>query len=734
MSTRSKGPTDGYVPRHAPARPRARGASKGNGPSRPAARPGKRKSFLRRRWWVIALAVPFLLALMIGGGVWLAYARIELPDTLPPIQTTHLYDREGRPLAALHGAVDRTLVPLAEMSPHLKDAVIATEDHEFYEHTGVDLRGVVRATWTNLRGTDNEVQGASTITQQLVKNVYAGEYRTDPETGLQEYVLPERSVTNKVREMLLAMKLEQEFGKDKILQHYLNTVYYGHGAYGIEAAARTYFGVSASELTVLQSATLAGVLHAPELYDPIDRPDDNRFRRDYTLDQMVLYGYLGEDRAQNLKDKDCCGTLEDTTKDRIDAPGDAEYFVDHVRRSLFELYGSARVYGGGLEVTTSLDLDLQRAAEQAVNTNLPGTAGNPSAALVSIDVETGEILAMVGGRNWENSKVNLATFPCEGCGRQAGSAFKPFTLAAAMQQNYDLLHDFWYGPNTMAIPGCPDPEQPDGLWHPTNAEGSGNYTLEGATAHSVNTIFAQLVAELGPGLVADMAETLGIQSHLDPFCSITLGSVAVNPLEMTNAFATLAAHGELHYATPLHEVVTPSGRVDRSIRNKGDQVVDANVADLVTYALQGVVTGGTGVGAAVPGYQVAGKTGSSQDNVDAWFCGYTVQIATCVWIGYPEGEITLENIEGESLVYGGTIPADIFSDYMAIAMSGLDPLTFTTPSFDVLGTDGPDNPAPSPVPSPSFSPSPEPSPEPEPTEEPSPTEDPDPSGGPSPSD
>ena len=353
---------------------------------------------------------------------------------------------------------------------------------------------------------------------------------------------------------------------------------------------------------------------------------------------------------------------------------------------------------------------------------------------MSIDVETGEILAMVGGRNWEKSKVNLATFPCEGCGRQAGSAFKPFTLAAAMQQNYDLLHEYWYGPSTMAIPGCPDPEQPDGLWHPTNAEGSGNYTLEDATAHSVNTIFAQLVAQLGPELVVDMAETLGIRSHLDPFCSITLGSVAVNPLEMTNAYATLAAHGELHCATPLHEVVTPSGRVDRSIRNKGEQVVDANVADLVTYALQGVVTGGTGVGAAVPGYPVAGKTGSSQDNVDAWFCGYTVQIATCVWIGYPEGEITLENIEGEPLVYGGTIPADIFSDYMAIAMSGLDPVTFTTPSFDALGTTGPDNPAPSPLPSPSFSPSPEPSPEPEPTEEPSPTEDPDPSGGPSPSD
>ena len=742
MSTRSKGPSDGYVPRHAPVRPRAKAASarpatapKGNGAGARTAkrRPKGKRSFLRRWWWAILLAVPLLLFLMVAGGVWLAYSRIQLPDTLPPIQTTYLYDRDGELITTLHGAVDRTLVPLSEMSPHLRDAVIATEDHEFYQHSGVDLRGVIRAGWTNLRGTDNEVQGASTITQQLVKNVYAGEYVTDPETQMQEYVLPERNVTNKVREMLLAMKLEQEFGKDKILQHYLNTVYYGHGAYGIEAAAQTYFGVHASDLTILQSATLAGVLHAPELYDPIDRPDDNRFRRDYTLDQMVLYGYLDEDRADRLKQKDCCGTLEDVQRDRIDAPGDAEYFVDHVRRSLFELYGSARVYGGGLQVTTSLDLDLQRAAEQAVNANLPGSAGNPSAALVSIDVETGEIVAMVGGRNWERSKVNLATFPCEGCGRQAGSAFKPFTLAAAMNNGYDLTHDYWYGQYTMAIPGCPDPEQPDGLWHPTNAEGSGNYTLAGATAHSVNTIFAQLVAQLGPEEVVEMAGELGIQSTLSAFCSITLGSVAVDPLEMTNAYATLAAHGERHWATPLHEVVTASGRTDRSIRNKGEQVVDPNVADLVTYALQGVVSGGTGVGAAVPGYPVAGKTGSSQDNVDAWFCGYTAQIATCVWIGYPRGEVTLANIEGESLVYGGTIPADIFSDYMTVAMSGLDPIPFTTPSFEGLTT-GPDVAAPSPIPSPTVIPSESPSPEPEPTEEPSPTEDPEPTDGPSPSD
>jgi membrane peptidoglycan carboxypeptidase len=666
-----------------------------------------------------------MFALMVIGGVWYAYARIELPTALPPIQTTYLYDRDGELITTLHGAVDRTIVPLSEMSPHIKDAVIATEDHEFYEHRGVDLRGIVRAAWTNLRGTDNEVQGASTITQQLVKNVYAGSYVTDPETGIQEYVLPERSVANKVREMLLAMKLEQELGKDKILERYLNTVYYGQGAYGIEAAAQTYFGIPASELDVLQAATLAGVLHAPELYDPIDRPDDNRFRRDYTLDQMVRYGYLQQARADRLKGRDCCGTIE-VDGDRISAPGDAEYFVDHVRRELFELYGSARVYSGGLRVTTSLDLDLQRAAEAAVAEQLPHTPGGPSASLVSLDVQTGQILAMVGGRNWERSKVNLATFPCEGCGRQAGSAFKPFTLAAAMQEGY-RLDDYWYGPYTMAIPGCPDDTQPDGLWHPENAEGSGNYSLAGATANSVNTIFAQLVAELGPERVVDTAQALGIRSELDPFCSITLGSVSVNPLEMTNAYATLAASGERHWATPFVEIATRNGRRDNSIKNKGEQVIDPNDANLVTSALQGVVSGGTGGRAAVAGYPVAGKTGSANDNVDAWFCGYTVQIATCVWIGYPREQIPLLNIAGEDVVFGGTIPADIFRQFMTVALRGLDPTAFPVPNDDGQVV-SPANPAPSPVPTPSptAEPTDEPSPQPEPTEEPEPSEEPSP--------
>ena len=274
----------------------------------------------------------------------MAYARIKLPDRLPPIQTTYLYDRNGAVLSTLHGAVDRTVIPFSRMSPNIRDAVIATEDHAFYSHPGVDIGGVLRAAYTDLVKRQT-VQGASTITEQLVKNIYAGTYSTDPQTGQTEYVQPTRSISEKIREALLAVKLEKELGKDRILAQYLNTVYFGHGAYGIQAAAETYFGKPANELTVLESATLAGVLHAPDLYDPIDRPYDNRFRRDYALDQMVRYGYLDAATEARLKATPCCGTVKAASTETIVAPGQAEYFVDYTRRTLVERYGEAKVYG-----------------------------------------------------------------------------------------------------------------------------------------------------------------------------------------------------------------------------------------------------------------------------------------------------------------------------------------------------------------------------------------------------
>ena len=320
-------PAKKRVPQHAPTR-RSR-ISRNGGP--------KPKGFWRRRWWLVALVAPVVLALLGIGVLVIAYLRIDLPQTLPPIQSTQLFDRDGKQLATLHASVDRKVVPLSQISQHMQDAVIALEDHDFYQHPGFDPVGILRAAYKDL--VEGEVvQGASTITQQVVKNVYEGDYVTDEETGLRHYVLPARTIPNKIREVLLAIKLEQEQTKDEILETYLNTVYFGQGAYGVEAAAQTYYGIPASELNVLQSASLVGALHAPELYDPAERPYDNEFRRDYSLDQLARYGYLDPSRAAVLKEKECCGTIEGS-EERIVAPFRSEYFVEYTRSRMFQRLG-----------------------------------------------------------------------------------------------------------------------------------------------------------------------------------------------------------------------------------------------------------------------------------------------------------------------------------------------------------------------------------------------------------
>jgi penicillin-binding protein 1A len=672
----------------------------------PKREPKAKRGFFRRFWWVF-LVVPILGLIAVGGALVYAYSRIDLPKALPPIQSTYLYDRDGNLLTPIHGAVDRTVIPLDEMPQSLRDAVIAVEDHGFYEHAGFDPVGIVRAAWTDLVKKE-VVQGGSTITQQLVKLVYAGQYVQQPD-GSEEYVIPPRTVKEKIREVMLAIKVEHELTKDQILARYLNTVYFGNGAYGVQAAAETYWGIDASELTVKQSATLAGIITAPSLFDPIAYPEDAKVRRDYALDQMVRYGYLPRDEADHLK---ATKVLTDPPKQTFSAPLDSEYFVDYAKRLLIKRFGSSQVFGGGLHVTTSLDLDLQRAAEEAVNAHLPSPE-DPEGALVAIDPKTGEILAMVGGRDFKDSQVNLAVSGAKigrkhfgGSGRQAGSSFKPFTLAAAMANNYDL-NAYWQGPGTITIPDptCYTDGEP---WTLSNAsdEESGTFSLKQATAYSVNTVFAQLAAALGPQTVADMAHALGIRSDLQPVCSITLGVEAVNPLEMTNAYATLADRGVRRWATPFVEVANRRGRSIADVESRPKQVLDANDADLVTYALEGVISGGTGTAANI-GRPAAGKTGTAQEYVDAWFCGYTPQLATCVWIGYPEGEIPMTCVEGVCPVFGGTIPAAIWHDFMTAALADQPAEEFVTPSFDGY-TVGPPAFVPSPTPSPSESPSPEP--------------------------
>jgi penicillin-binding protein 1A len=679
-----------------------------------------RKGFFRRWWWVF-LAVPLLGVLVVLGVLYWVYRGLELPATPPPLQTTYVYDRDGNLLTTLHSTVDRTIIPIEQMPRSLRDAVIAAEDKDFYEHGGVDPIGIVRAAWTDLVARDT-VQGGSTITQQVVKNVYAGTYEEDPETGEQVYTVPPRTLGQKVRESLLAIKVEQTFTKDEILATYLNTVYFGHGAYGVQAAAQTYWSKDAEDLTLLESATLAGVIPSPGLFDPIAHPEDAKTRRDYVLDRMVAEGYLDAARAEQLKAKEVRTT---PIEDGQAFPAKLGYFLDYTRRSLIGAYGEARVFGGGLRVRTTLDAQLQRYAQEAVVANL-NDPGGPEAALVAIDVRNGGVLAMYGGRNWQRSEVNLATGD-GGTGRHAGSAFKVFTLVAAMEDRISLSSR-WSGPGSIEIddPRCYTNGEPWQLSNASDSE-SGVFTLAQATAHSVNTVYAQLATTVGPEAVVDVAHRMGITSPLDPVCSITLGTQEVTPLEMTDAYATLAARGWRHRATPLFEVDDPDGETIRRINGRGRQVLEENDADLATYALEGVVTGGTGTRASI-GRPVAGKTGTAQDYVDAWFCGYTPQIAACVWVGYPQGRIPLTNVEGYSAVFGGTIPALIWHDFMSQAMADLPVEDFVTPSFEGY-TGGP--PTPVPVPAPSASATPEPSPTETVTPSPSESATPSPSEAPS---
>jgi penicillin-binding protein 1A len=678
------------------------------------------KAWLRRWWWVFVV-VPASAMLLVLAMLFYVYTRLELPSTPPPLQTTYVYANDGSTqIATLHAGVDRTIIPISEMPKMLQHAVIAAEDKDFYHHPGIDPLGIVRAAWTDLVKHE-VVQGGSTITQQLVKNVYAGEYVENPKTGEETYVVPPRTLSQKVKESLLAIKVEQEFTKDEILETYLNTVYFGRGAYGVQAAALTYWQKPASDLTLLESAMLAGLIQSPSTYDPAEDEPTARIRRNYVLDRMVADGYLDAGRAEVLKGQPVRVNPIDPG---INFPAKLGYFLDHTRRALIGRYGESAVFGGGLKVTTTIDMDMQRAAEEAVATHLP-LPEDPDAALVAIDPRTGGILAMYGGRDFNEEHVNLAT-GAGGTGRQAGSAFKMFTLVAALERGYDL-NARWSGPGTITIrdPACYTNGQPWELSNASDSE-SGTFTLLQATTHSVNTVYAQVASAVTPAAIVDVAERMGIRSTLEPVCSITLGTQSVTPLDMTDAYATLAARGVRHKATPLREVDHPDGTVDE-LGGHGEQVVDTNDADLATYALQTVITSGTGTRANI-GRPAAGKTGTNEEYRDAWFCGYTPQLAACVWVGHAEGQIPMTNVEGFPEVFGGTIPALIWHDFMSSALEGRPVRYFTEPSFDGY-TVGPPTPVPIPAPSMTPSPSPTESPSPSPSESPSPS----PSESPSPS-
>ncbi|MGI9110756.1 MAG: transglycosylase domain-containing protein, partial [Gaiellaceae bacterium] len=500
-------------------------------------------------------------------------------------------------------------------------------------------------------------EGGSTITQQFVKNALDRDQKT---------------IARKVREAALAWQLTQRWSKRRILEAYLNTTYFGNGAYGVQQASLTYFDHGAGELTLHEAALLAGIPAHPTAFDPVARPRAARERRLVVLQAMAEEGKITR-RQLAAADSQPLPRAEDVRLPGTEGP--AQYFVNYVKRQLVDEYGAARVFGGGLEVRTTIDLDLQRAAREAISTTLTNPDG-PSAALVALDPRTGAVKAMVGGSNYRKSQFNLAVQS----ERQPGSVFKPFVLATALRQGISPLTRFDSEPQEIDLG--------DRFWVVSNYDDAyvGSADLEQATIHSDNAVYAQLTRLVGSRKVAETAKAMGIQSRLRGYYSIGLGTEAVNPLELARAYAAFANDGRRIDGAVLGNrprVIETIREGDTERRNApvGRAVLGAAEAQTVNSILQKVVSQGTGVRAQLPDRPVAGKTGTTENYGDAWFVGYTPQLVVAVWVGYPETlQPMLTEYEGEA-VAGGTYPAEIWKAFAEAALVDLEPEAFTAPPY-----------------------------------------------------
>ena len=594
---------------------------------------------------------------LLGGSVKAASAGLpDLADLRPLAQPerTQVYDRNGGLIEVLHDEQDRIVVPLASMPQVLRDAALAAEDERFYQHHGIDDRGILRALFANLiQG--QTVQGGSTITQQLIRNAYPD--------------LRDRSLVRKVKEASLAAQLEERMSKDEILEAYLNRVYFGAGYYGVEAASRGYFGRHVADLSLAQAATLAGIIREPERANPRSSADRALQRRNTVLQQMAsLHMVSGASAAKATR-----------TALRVRPPhetgGRYPWFIDALKQQLMAdpRLGSTvaerrrNLYEGGLRIDTTLDTTVQQQAERAAATWRP--ASGPDVALVSIDPRDGAVRAVVGGRNYSHRKFNLA-IQAE---RQAGSAFKPFVLAAAMDDGISP-DSLWESSGFSSDDVCGVP------WKVSNYEGkgSGRIPLREATWRSVNGVYARVMARLCPSKVVSMAKRLGVsvpasQAHAP---SIALGSANVSPMEMASGYATIANQG-VYQRPVLFTKISHHGQTLFEDHPQGERRISAALAFQVTDVLKGVVTSGTGRAAAI-GRPVAGKTGTTQDYRDAWFIGYTPQLSTAVWMGDPEQERSMVDVGGIR-VTGGSYPARIWHDFMAAALAGEPALDWSQP-------------------------------------------------------
>ena len=618
---------------------------------------------------------PSLAGLLVALAIFAASCGIADVERVPPrvsrlAQTSKIYDARGRLITELHGVEDRVVIRYDQIPQVVKDAVVAIEDQRFWHHRGIDLKALLRATYANL-SSGEIVQGGSTITEQFVKNRIVG---------------TERTLGRKIREAVFAWRLEDELSKEEILAKYLNTVYFGRGAYGIQRAAVTYFSRPATQLGLQEASLLAGLIAGPERWDPFDRPRQARARRDVVLQRMHDLGMI-TDEAYRIAFASSLGLDPAPERDRYPAP----WFVDYVKHEILHdpRFGDSYqeryrlLFEGGLRIHTTLDLDMQRAAERAVH-GILYRPSDPHAALTAVDPRTGEIKAMVGGRDYfaspqrdPHAQINLATGGTTG--RQPGSAFKPFALVAALEAGLPPTTTY-PAPSYIAIddPRCLEERKPWSVSNYSDASYGGSMTLEEATIGSVNVVYAQVVEDIGPENVAEVAHRMGIRSRLGNVCSLALGSSEVNTVEMASAYGTLAANGRHTPPTAIERIEDARGNVVYQWHPRLRQVVNTAVAWVATQILRKVVIEGTGRAANI-GRPQAGKTGTNQLWRDAWFVGFVPQLSAAVWVGHPSGQISMAGSRIGPVV-GGSWPAQIWHAFMAAVTKRMPVRDFREPS------------------------------------------------------
>ncbi|MFP3901815.1 MAG: transglycosylase domain-containing protein, partial [Acidimicrobiia bacterium] len=640
------------------------GGGRDGGPGSPA----RKRSLLWR--WRRPLFLVALVGLALLAAVGAVFASTELPEMDRLAQSSYICAADvaegceaGNAMAKLQDEENRTNVGFDDLPDELVQAVIAVEDRDFFEHKGIDPMGIARALYRDVRGR-GFTQGGSTITQQFVKNTFLS---------------PERALTRKVKEAVLSVKLEQQMSKEEILEGYLNTIYFGRGAYGVAAASQAYFGKDVSEIGLAEATYLAGLIRAPALAEASEHPKEARRRRRTALEAMEEEGYITSDHVAMIdavpfeepyvRPLDKVRLVETLKHAKYGTP----YVTMFVKQELKRLgFSDQEIETGGLRVYTSLRYKMQEAAWDAVTSTLTDPE-DPEAALVAVD-DQGLVRAMVGSRRLfepGKSENNFAVRSLGSDGRQTGSIFKAVALAEAVRLDISLDSRF-KAPAELEIPGWLDEDgNPQAVRNYAESE-QGVLNIYEATKQSSNTAYAQLMMELGPQRVADLAERLGIGGgeELDPNPSLVLGTASTTPLEMAGAFSTFPNRGV--YKRP--EIVTRVEQVDQEgnvtllyqRQVTEERILPEAKADLINHTLQGVIEDGTGTGADI-GKPAAGKTGTAQNNWDAWFAGYVPKLTAVVWMGYPEGNVPMENVQGVSTVTGGSLPASIWQRFMSVA-------------------------------------------------------------------